>query len=189
MPNSFKVGDTVKTVPGVALRFNGKVLYLACRAATVSGGKACDRKTCTHAVKDYVWVLWPGLKSSYSYVYTDLTLDAAAPGPSGPTCATGPTGPQAGPSETEAPKKAYMDSAKKAIEKLTTKAAPELNDWWNTYNGFSKVKHDRYGRSFIQHTPENPPPQLTTKEIDWDVYNGFKKGALKKVDKPANASD
>lgn len=74
---AFKIGDKVKTVVGPnvpALRTNGTVKHLACYLATSSGGKTCDKKTCTHALRDYAWVMWPS-GQIFSYAQVELADD------------------------------------------------------------------------------------------------------------------
>jgi hypothetical protein len=80
--NPYKVSDRVKTsgknLVGLAtpiVRLNGKVRYIACQLATTSGGKTCDKDTCQHTIKDYVWVLWPGKTATMSYHYSELDYE------------------------------------------------------------------------------------------------------------------
>lgn len=57
-------------------RTKGAVVYIACRFALPKyrkGENACDRKTCQHKSKHYVWVLWPD-RSMISYHFTKLRL-------------------------------------------------------------------------------------------------------------------
>lgn len=75
----FNIGDVVNTAPTMATqRQNGKVKYIACPDALKSNGAVCDKKSCQHAVKEYIWVLWPGAKATMSYHENELVLVKSA---------------------------------------------------------------------------------------------------------------
>jgi hypothetical protein len=72
----FIIGDIVDTAATVATqRQGGRIRYCACFGATMAGGRVCDKKICVHSnARDYVWVLWNGLKTTISYHETELVL-------------------------------------------------------------------------------------------------------------------
>ena len=170
MPNTLKVGDKVRSSPKLAIvRTNGTVKYVACVLATAAGGKTCDKKTCNHTAKDYVWVEWVP-KSIFSYHYTELMFDAAPTSPnetSKPTC-----------DETKKDEE-YIDKAKAEIKAITKSGKAQL-DWFRAYNGFTKFKYDRQGRPYIQETELPSAPPIKNEELDFDVYSGIKKGSIRK---------
>jgi hypothetical protein len=175
----FKIGDKVKTKPAViqVSRLNGTVKYVACGLATSSGGKKCDKKTCTHPNQDYVWVEWPEAPGKImSYHHSDLDYDASQPP------APAPVLPDAKETSTgDAAKDAYLKEAKDAINKVVAKKQTQ-NDFFREYNGFTTIRYDRYGRPYShEDTPQLSLTPLTIEQIDWDVYTGKKKGSLKKV--------
>src|SRR5580698_9891223 len=80
----FQKGDIVNTslalhAAGGSPKIGGVVKYVACHAATTGGGKTCDKKTCAHPAKDYVFVIWPPDKTIFSYHNTFLELSGAKP--------------------------------------------------------------------------------------------------------------
>jgi len=181
MANLYKVGDKVRTAPNAPIvRLNGTVKYVACSLATGAGGKTCDKKTCAHMIKDNVWVLWPGQLATYSYHYSDLAYDAAQPPVS-------PTLPAASDMKSESTgdskKDAFLDSAKKAIKEVITPKSTSVSEgsaeWWNAYKGFTTVKYDRQGRSFVRDTTVSPEP-IGNENINWRAYHGYEKGSARK---------
>lgn len=80
MPNTFNVGDIVKTAPTMATqKAGGTIRYIACGDARASVN-TCNKKLCAHANKDYVWVEWvagsPGL-SVFNYLELELMRPAS----------------------------------------------------------------------------------------------------------------
>lgn len=187
--NPFRPLNKVKTLPASPnQRRNGTVAYTACSLATVAGGKTCKFITCTHNPKDYVWVLWPGEKKLFSYHHTDLELEAKV----APKTITIPVPAEEKKTEAtedsqkESLRDEYLDKAKQAIKDKVAKAAPASSssyghpDFWKHYHGFTKVKYDRYGRAFLHEIETIQKPVIPDNEIDWSVYNGYKKGSLRK---------
>ena len=75
---AFIKGDLVKIsakaiAAGTTVRSGGVVKHVACYLATAAGGKTCDKKTCAHAIKDYVWVSFP--TGTFSYHHEELDYD------------------------------------------------------------------------------------------------------------------
>jgi hypothetical protein len=192
MANTFKIGDKVRTKPcaappsmgGTVTRLNGRVKYIACGLATPKGGKTCDKKTCTHMVKDFVWVTWPIVRAgttTFSYHYNDLEYDAAQPVI--PPVAAVTTVADAQEKTTSDPaKEAYLEKAKAAIKDvIKPKLAPMQQDFWSLYNGFDQIKYDRNGKAFIREMEARTGPVIKDDEIDFDVYSGRKKGSVRKA--------
>ena len=175
MPNTFKVGDKVKTVPGnntPIVRTNGKVRYIACREATAIGGKTCNKAHCQHTQQDYVWVNWADPTSAtggitYSYHYTDLAYDDVVQ----------PIGSVAVSDTNEQTKDTYIEEAREAINKVieANKEEQTEKDFYAKYNGFTSTKYDRYGRPFIHQEKYEEKPQLKNEELTqdfWEKYTG-----------------
>lgn len=185
MANAFKVGDKVKTRPSVGIiRLNGTVKYVACGLATKSGGQKCDKKTCTHLTKSYIWVEWPSsIGKLVSYNYTDLDYDASQPPAPPPVLPDAKTMEANAASTGDSDKDAYLSKTKDAINKIvgTSKQQQTQNEFFRQYNGFTTVRYDRQGRPFVHDTPQLSTTPLTIEEVDWDVYTGKKKGSIKKV--------
>jgi len=68
--NLLQVGQTVEQNLVFPERTRGKVLYIACRLA-LPKTKQCDKKTCEHKNKNYVWVMWPD-HSTFAYHFNQL---------------------------------------------------------------------------------------------------------------------
>lgn len=178
MANPFKVGDRVKTATNTKL--NGKVTYIACGLATVKGGKLCDKRTCKHTIKDNVWVDWPD-GSKFSYHHTELTHDAAQVPAPPPTL---PSAEMMKETSGDDKKDAYLDKAKKAIKDVISPAAkPAQQDFFRSYNGYDKIKYDRFGRPYLK-SEYVPGPPIMADELNWDRYTGFNMTApIRKIPK------
>lgn len=146
-----KIKDKVYTLVGttVVQRTNGIVKYKACKDATFSNGRKCDKTICNHEPKEYVWVRWPD-GTICSYHENDL----AAYTPDDPLTKSKP----------------LNGNATKLVEKFTemkkeTAKEPKID--WTAYNGMYKI---RTGESLdIKRLP------IQESEMDWDKYHGFKK--------------
>jgi hypothetical protein len=155
--NPFKTDDIVKTVSGN--KVGGKVKYVACKGATVSGGKTCDKKTCGCVGRDYVWVEWIDGKV-YSYEYTELEYDK----------------------QTQT-----TTSIEKTDEVKTNPniVIPDLpNDFnFDMYNGITQVRYTRDGRTYVVNVggniQTNDAPAIEEKDLDFDAYN--RKGVVRKI--------
>lgn len=74
--NIFKIGQLVEQDLINNPLTKGKVAYIACRFALPKFRKeenACDKKTCQHKNKHYVWVMWPD-RSTFAYHFGKLRL-------------------------------------------------------------------------------------------------------------------
>lgn len=175
MANPFKIGDIVRSADGK--RFTGKVKYIACNLATAAGGRGCDKKFCNHQNKDIVWVIWPGDKNIFSYHHTELLLDKDG----------SDTKPE--PKTTDdAERTQKVEAIKKVIE------TKENADFFKFYNGFAKMKKDKFGRLYVQEKEEVQPPEIKDDELNFAAYNGFAPGApwrkekLKSVEKQSDTA-
>lgn len=159
--HKFKIGDKVKTIDDK--RTNGEIKHIACVLATSAGGKACSKKYCTHKVKNTIWVQWQNEKSLFSYDYSEVVYDVAQQ-----------------PQTASVQKEPALKDAIRAVEDNFNKEAKRADaDFFKIYNGFTKVKHDRYGRSFMQETNLDPKP-IENNELNHETYSGFKKGSWRK---------
>lgn len=70
-----QIGQAVST----EARINGIVKFATCRGATGVGGHTCEKRTCKHAPKEWVWVKWPNEKNLFSYHITELNEFKTAP--------------------------------------------------------------------------------------------------------------
>jgi hypothetical protein len=170
MPNTFKIGDKVKTVPGnntPVARINGTVKYIACQGATTIGGKTCSKVHCPHLQQDYVWVNWIDSVYGgvmYSYHYTDLAYDNVVQ----------PVGSVAV-SDEQKQRDAYIEETKEVINKVVESKKQIEKDFYDKYNGFTTTKYDRFGRPFIHEEKHKEKPQLTNEELTpefWQRYTG-----------------
>lgn len=76
--NTFQVGQIVDVdrLLNPPEKSRGKIQYIACRLALPKYRKeenACDRKTCKHTNKPYVWVVWPD-RTMLTYHFGKLKL-------------------------------------------------------------------------------------------------------------------
>jgi hypothetical protein len=82
---AFKIGDRVRiaaiTPNTPIMRTGGIVKYITCKFATSSGGKTCDKKTCSHPVREYIWVVWPVSSTSFSYYHMELVHETNTSSP------------------------------------------------------------------------------------------------------------
>jgi hypothetical protein len=174
MANTFVVGDKVRTTIGSKVsmqRLNGKVKYIACQLATQAGGRACDRKTCTHAIKDYIWVIWPMQTTTVSYHHSELEYEAGYKARAPTTLPAAKDMPK--PAITEKDKD--MDAFKKKVSTIMEPSKAGAFDW-DKYHGYVGSKFRR-GHLIDDDTERKP---LQNDEIDWDVYRGTKRGSLRK---------
>ena len=155
----FNIGDIVDTATGS--RHSGRVRYLACGNATSAGGRTCDKKTCAHPVRDYVWILWPGTKNTASYHETELALVQAVQTRSAISNTESQSNKPILPDE-----KALIEERFDKIEK-TEKSSEDGIDW-NKYNGFDK----RWVSKKDYPDKEQLPESAMTKEW-WDAYTGM----------------
>lgn len=163
--NPFKENDEVKTNKGD--RQGGIVVHTACWGATISGGKTCDKKTCLHFVKDFVWVKWADGKVC-SYNHGELAFDKiVAADPVKDIALTDK-------------EKAKFKEATKVIEEETAKTA--FN--WLEYNGIVQTRYTRDGRPYLVDVAGGGAlpdvPAIQENELDWDAYNGKKRGSQRK---------
>lgn len=138
MPNQFVAGDIVKTIPAMATqKAGGVVAYIACGDARLSSLAAipCDKKTCTHGVKDYVWVRWQGSVGLSVFNYQELELDAS-PQLSMPD--TIPGIPVVEPVKVSIPEE-VKDKINDAVKHFGKKPIDAKDLDWDTYNGFKRA--------------------------------------------------
>jgi hypothetical protein len=123
----FNIGDIVDTVPTVAnQRQGGRVRYMACYNATMAGGRTCDKKTCQHSPRDYIWVLWNGQKTTVSYHESEL-VPQASPSIEKISEQTDGIAPEA---------KAIIKDKFADIENSSGKKEADID--WDKYHGFDK---------------------------------------------------
>ena len=155
--NPFKVGDIVKTVNGD--KVNGTIKYVACYAATGSGGKACNKKTCNHYVKNFVWVEWAD-KKLCSYDHVELVFDGKIEPETINNIGL-----------TEQEKSKFKETAKVLEEE--TKKSTQFN--WLEYNGIVQTRYTRDGRPYLVDVAgggSNPDIQpIDSSELDYNEYN------------------
>jgi|ERR1700722_607446 len=168
---AFCKGDKVKVsakgiAAGVSAKTDGKVKYVACYLATIGGGQKCDKKTCTHTIKDHVWVEFDG--KVYSYHHQEVEKIGAAT--------------QAIPDAAAFKAKAIevADKIKKAEQAGTLGAdnGKRCDIDWDNYN--SRLPGDSRPRR-TQRSLFEPDHIESDDQIDWDCYNGFKRGPLRKA--------
>lgn len=160
--NPFKINDKVKTVDNK--RQNGTVKYIACNAATNSGGKSCDKKQCLHFVKDFVWVEWSDGKL-YSYIHTELGFESVV-----------------------VPTEIMKVEESNGIPSSKDLCIPPLKEKedkffdYRLYNGFSQVRYTREGKPVIVDVLDDGivPTIIKDDELDFDVYIGKKQGSIRK---------
>lgn len=150
MPNQFKRNDSVKQLKNVngPCKTGGIVRYIACAAATSSGGRTCKKSTCAHySAQDYVWVEWQD-GTTFSYHYSELAYDNASP-----AISTGSPAPMQIHDEQTKPAPGVSEKELAALEAFTKKVVKKLsandpseqrvlqNDEvdFNRYNGFIKT--------------------------------------------------
>ena len=155
--NPFKPGDLVCTID--KKRINGKVKYLACGGATQAGGRICDRKSCPHNDKDFVWVAWED-KTVCSYLWDEL--DFWTGGISDLATEAPPPVPNQEKIELPEPSK-------------------ENKEWRRSYDGFTRVVKDRSGKKYTVGEPEPEKDPIPDDQIDWEVYAGYKAGSVRKT--------
>jgi hypothetical protein len=140
-------------------RKGGIVLHVACFLATASGNKLCDKKTCNHSPKEFIWVKWDS--GTFSHHQSELVLSS-----------------DQNQNKIQSEKKEEQEKLKEAVKTIENKIFD-----WRLYNGFSKVKFDKKGNAYIKEiidSNENSPKELKNEEIDWDAYMGFKNGSYRK---------
>ena len=72
-PNLLKISQIVELIDEISGTYRAGVIQaMACRKALPSV-KECDRKTCEHKDKNFVWVLWPNGKT-IAYYYGKLAV-------------------------------------------------------------------------------------------------------------------
>lgn len=152
MANTLRVGDTVNQAKNTtgAFKINGVVKYVACWGATKAGGKLCDKKTCSHSHKDYVWVEWPD-GTTFSYDHNELVL------------AKSNTGTQPYPSVVTS----KQSSVTREVAIPKDSPAPISDKDMAALEGFvKKVAKKITSNPFEQQT-------LSDNEVDFDRYNGL----------------
>jgi|SRR5271165_2771030 len=157
--NPFKVNDLVKNNSGS--RNAGKVIYIACKNATIAGGKTCDKKTCNCFVKDYVWVEWTDSKV-FSYEHTELAFDG-----------------QQSQEIVAKEIKVIGENESKNIPTIPNLTLEKLD--FDLYNGITQVRYTRDGIGYIVNVGANQEtivPAIEEKELDFDAYNN--KGVVRK---------
>lgn len=169
MANTFKIGDIVETLTtALTPRSKGKVKYIACVDATGAGGKTCDKKKCNHSINEFVWVDWPGETKLFSYHYNDLQLV------------------QMKSQEIITTNQNDLQTSMNILKEFYTQDKQELPEKseidYNLYNGFVKIKYDKAGNAYYQSISSSlaTPEPLKEDQIDWDAYNGLKKGSYRK---------
>lgn len=164
-----KVKISAKAIAaGTTAKNKGVVKYVACYLATTAGGKTCDKKTCQHTIKDYVWVEWPDGKLC-SYHHQELERDGVAP----------VAMPDAAAFKAKAAE--VSDKIKKAEQAgiLGADNGKKGDIDWNAYN--SRLPGETTTK--VQRSVYEPDHIEKEDEIDWDVYTGFKRGPLRKTKK------
>jgi hypothetical protein len=151
--NPFKVDDVVRTTNGD--KSGGIVKYIACNMATVAGGKSCDKKTCNHYVKDFVWVKWTDGKV-FSYEHQELAIDKIVP------------------TET----KIITETPTNKAQELAIPDIMESKIDFDLYNGITEVRYTRDGRGYTISKPIVVPDPIAEQELDFDAYNS--KGLVRK---------
>lgn len=147
--NPYKVGDKVMYTPKG--RRDGTVKYIAC------GSQHCTKENCGHVTKNKVWVQWPANGMTlFSYEYTELDPEINAQ-PTQPAPAT-KTPVMAAPTNKIAD---FSIPKAASIPKECKTTTTSFN--MDSYNGITK----KSGGGNLK--------PLDDKDIDWDVYHGFKK--------------
>jgi hypothetical protein len=161
--NPFKPSDQVRIKDN--RKTGGVVKYVACFAATTVGGKMCDKKTCVHKIRDYVWVRW-GDNSVYSYDHNELGFEHPVVG--APIVAANPEG-------------AIDNEALALIEKQIARQENKLD--YSLYNGLTQIRHGRDGTKYLVDMTGSSfaeAPEIKENELDYDVYNGKTPGNVRK---------
>ncbi len=185
MPNPFKPNDIVKTIAATiygAQRVGGVVKYVACRAATIAGGKTCDKKLCPHSPKEMIWVKWATTIALMTYHYNELAHDQTTAAST--TTSAPPIDPTPTVNITDNPKETdeqYIERTKDAIKEALKQKDKPIDDFWGKYNGFDKLRYDRNGRQYIQRTEQEPKQPIENDQIDWENYTGRSRGPARKV--------
>lgn len=147
--NPFNQSDIVRTVNGN--RTGGVVKYIACKAATLAGGRTCDKKTCNHYVKDFVWVKWTD-NSICSYEHSELAFEKAiAPDPI----------------------KIIEKESTDKIDTIPSLPKPEDRIDFNLYNGITAIRYTRDGKEVIVDVSGQglAIPPIEEKDLDFEAYN------------------
>ena len=151
--NPFNTNDIVKTTSGN--KVGGKVKYIACKGATIAGGKTCSKKSCNCFIKDYVWVEWMDGKV-YSYEHTELAFNDK---------------------EQVVAKQIITIEDKKVIP-----AIPDLTEKFDfdMYNGITEIRYTRDGKGYLVNKglQETSKTLVEEKDLDFDAYN--RKGLVRK---------
>lgn len=166
--NTYKIGDAVKTVSGS--RTGGIVKYIACHYATQAGGRVCDKKVCSHNIKNHCWVKWAD-STVCSYEYTELALDHSST--------------QVNDVKPEAkPDSVYVNEAKLTIDKVIATERGMTREEGQLYDGFAQIRTTRNGQHILHYINGSPELHKDKKpiegdELDYDAYNSFGETKIK----------